>query len=70
MPLDLPHVKRGFKTVLDSRFHAVDSGFQVLNSGTWIPGSNRSWDSGSHELHSGLQSPGLRIPQRKIYQIP
>ena len=27
-----------FKTVLDSKFHAVDSGFFV--SGTWIPDCN------------------------------
>ena len=27
MPLDLPHVKSEFKKVLDSGFHAVDSGF-------------------------------------------
>ena len=38
------HVKES-KTVLDSEFHAVDSVFQVLDSGfflsgTWIPDSN------------------------------
>ena len=31
MPLDLPHVKSEFKEVLDSGFHALDSGFQILN---------------------------------------
>ena len=30
-----PHVKE-FKTVLDSGFHTVHSGFQVFVSGTWI----------------------------------
>ena len=39
-----PHV-REYKTVLDSGFHAVDSGFQLPDSrtffsGTWIPDSN------------------------------
>ena len=33
------HVKES-KTVLDSGFHAVDSGFLVFVSGTWIPDSN------------------------------
>ena len=41
---------REFKKVLDSVFHAVDSGFSV--SGTWIPDSNDSWDSGILELYS------------------
>ena len=40
-----PHVSES-KTVLDSGFHAVDYGFQVLDilvfvGGIWIPGSNR-----------------------------
>ena len=38
------------KTVLDSGFHAVNFGFQVLESsffvrGTWISDFNRYWDS-------------------------
>ena len=41
---------REFKKVLDSVFHAVDSGFSV--SGTWILDSNDSWDSGILELYS------------------
>ena len=36
-------------------FYAVDSGFLVC--GTWIPDSNRQWDSGFLELYSGFQSP-------------
>ena len=44
-PLIYPHVRES-KTVLDSRFHSVDSVIQVLDSGffvsgTWIPDSNR-----------------------------
>ena len=46
-----PNVRES-ETVLDSRFHAVDSGFQVLDielfvRGTWIPDSNRWWDPDS-----------------------
>ena len=45
------HQVRESKTVLDSGFHAMDSGLQVLYSGffisgTWILHSNRQWDSG------------------------
>ena len=44
-PMIYPHVRES-KTVLDSRFHSVDSVIQVLDSGffvsgTWIPDSNR-----------------------------
>ena len=52
----------------DSESHAVDFGFHV--SATWILDSNREWDSEFLELYSGLQSPGLRIPQAKISWIP
>ena len=52
----------------DSKFHPVDFRFHV--SATWIPDSNREWDSGFLELYSGLQSPGFRIPQAKISWIP
>ena len=43
-----PHVKES-KTVLDSRFHDMDSGFQVLDfgflvSGTLNPDSNHRLD--------------------------
>ena len=54
------HVKES-KTVLDSRFHAMDSGFQVLDfgffvSGAWIPDSNHRLDSkGKNLLDSGIQ---------------
>ena len=62
---------RELKTILDSGFHAMDSGFQVLYSGffisgTWIPHSNRQWDSGFLEQYSVFQSPGFQISQAKI----
>ena len=52
-------------------FQAVDSGFQVLDSGsfvsgTWILDFNRQWDSGFLELYSWFQSPGFQIPQQKF----
>ena len=68
-------------TVLDSGFHSVDSGFQVLDlrfclRGSCSPDSSRLRDSGFLELYSGFQnpgfpisqikSPGLRIPQQKF----
>ena len=59
--------ERKSKTVLDSGFHAVNSGSFV--STTWIPDSNRQWDSGFLELYSGYQSPGFRIPLAKISRI-
>ena len=50
-----PHVKES-RTVLDSGFHSVDSGFQVLDS------SICSW-----KLDSGFQSlVGFRIPKPRI----
>ena len=56
-----PHLRES-KTVLDCGFHRVDSGFQVLKSGTpvfvsrtWILDSNRQCDSGFLELYSGFQ---------------
>ena len=45
------------KTVLDSGFHAVDSG-----SSDWIPELL--------ELHSGFQSPAIPIPHSKLSRIP
>ena len=66
-----PYVRES-KTV--SRIHFVNSGFQVLDSGlsvsgTWIPDSNRLWDSGFLELYSHMrfQSPGFRIPIIKYF---
>ena len=59
------------KSVLDSGFHAVDSGFQVLDffvSKIWILDSSRWWDSGFFELYSGLQRPGFQI-LRANYRI-
>ena len=52
---------------IHARIHPMDSGFQVLDfgsfvSGTWVPDSNHKWVSGFLELYSGLQSPGFRIP--------
>ena len=34
-----PHVLKESKTVLDSGFHAVDSGFQVLNIRFFVSGT-------------------------------
>ena len=69
-----PHVRES-QTIfnLDSGFHAMDSGFQVLDSGwffvsgTWIPDSDRKWNSGFLELYSGFYikifpDSGIRIP--------
>ena len=61
---------RESKTVMDSRFHTVASGLQVMDSEffvsrTWILDSNRLWDSGFLKLYSGFQSPGFRILQLK-----
>ena len=60
------------KTVLDSGFHAVDSGFRI--PGTWILDSLSvkfgfpipivtEWDS-------GFQIPGFWIPEAKMFRIP
>ena len=43
-----PHVRES-KTLLHSGFHAVDSGFLVFASGTWIPDSKIFPDSGFHK---------------------
>ena len=59
------------KTVLDSGFHALDSGIQVLYSfvsGLWIPSVYCSWDSGFLERYSELQSPRFRIPEENFSQ--
>ena len=52
------------KTVLDSGFHSMDVGFQVLDSGflgrgTWIPDPNRYWDSLSWFVDSKAHDSGL-----------
>ena len=48
----------------------LDSGLQfffpVFVNGTWIPDSNRQWDSGFLELNYGFQNPESRIPQAKF----
>ena len=58
------HVRES-KTVLDSGFHTVDSGFQVLDSSLcqWNleSGLQLFVGFGFIELYSGFQSPGLRI---------
>ena len=51
-----PYVRES-KTVLDSGFHAVNSG-----SSDWIPELL--------EVHSGFQSPAIRIPHSKLSRIP
>ena len=48
---------RESKTVLDSGFHAVDSGFQVLDS------SLCQWNLGCQSLV------GFRIPQENVFRI-
>ena len=63
-----PHV-RETKTVLDSGFHAVDSGFQISCQWTLDSGFHRKWDSGFIGLNSGFQSTGFQIPGTKICQI-
>ena len=63
-----PHV-RETKTVLDSGFHAVDSGFQISCQWTLDSGFHRKWDSGFIELNSRFQSTGFQIPGTKICQI-
>ena len=55
------------KTVLDSGLHAVDSGFQVLDSslcqysGTWIPDSNRGGIPGSLSCIPDSKAPDSRF---------
>ena len=60
------------KSVLDSGFHAVDSGFQVLDS-TLCQWNLDSWFQywlGFFELYCGFQSPEFRIPQTQFSRIP
>ena len=67
---DSPYVRES-KTVLDSGFHVVDSGFQVIPDFLSLELSFRIQtlvgfripDSGFLELYSGFQSLGFRIPQ-------
>ena len=61
-----PHVRKS-KTFLDSGFHAVDSGFQVLDSSL----CHWNLDSGFQPL-VGFPIPyaEFRIPQAKISRIP
>ena len=66
-----------FKTVLESGFHAVDSGFQIPHPRymdsrflvSEIP-IVTEWDSGFLELYSGFQIPGFWIPEAKMLRIP
>ena len=54
------YLSKSFRTVLNSGFHAMDSGFFCQ----W------NLDSGFLELFPGFQNLGSRIPQVKIPQIP
>ena len=61
------------KTVWNSGFHAVDSGFQILDSRFFVNGSwemdsrlQSTVDSGFLELYSFFQNPGFPIPQTRI----
>ena len=56
------------KTVLDSLFHAWDSGLHVLDCGIWIPDSNRQWDSVFLELNPGFPKP--RVLESTINNFP
>ena len=69
--IDHPRVRES-KTVLDSRIHATDSGFEVLDSSVcqWNLDSGFQVRFRILELYSGFGSPGFRIPQAKISQIP
>ena len=67
-----PHVRES-KTVLDSGFHAMDSGFQGTGFQIqWDLDTRfcRQWDSGFLELFSGFQSPGFWYPLARISPIP
>ena len=66
----LPHVRES-KTVSQSTSRIRDSSYwiAVFVSRTFIPVSNRQWDSDFLELYSGFQSPGFRIPQAKFSLI-
>ena len=72
----LPHLMES-KTVLDSGFRAVDSGFQIPHSRCMdsrflvseIP-IVTEWNSGFLELYSGFQIPGFWIPEAKMFRIP
>ena len=57
-----PHI-RDFKTVWDSRCHAVDSGFQVQDFSAL---SRRFWISGIADF----KAQEFRIPQAKVFRIP
>ena len=61
----LPHVRES-KTVLDSRFHAVDSGFQVLETGLFISGT---WIQ-SHSLNCIQDSQAYDTPWLHIQTFP
>ena len=54
-----PHVREP-KTVLDSGLYAMDSGFKVFVSGTWILDSNRHRDSGFLKRYSKAEDSGSK----------
>ena len=47
-------------------FRILDTGFQIFNSGIWIPDSNCLWDPGFLELYFGFRSRGFRYYKRKF----
>ena len=55
------------KTVLDSGFQVLESGFLV--SGIWIPDSNRKLYFGFLELNNEFQSKEFQIPKAEISWI-
>ena len=70
-----PNVRESI-AVLDSGFHAVDSGFQALDfSGIFCQwnmdsGLQSFLGTGSLGLYAGFQSPSLPIPQEKLPGFP
>ena len=67
LSLFLSYCSRKFKTVLDSGFHAMDPGFQLLDFGLFV---SKTWIPDSLRCNSGFQSPGSRIPQANFSLIP
>ena len=68
-----PHIRES-KTVLDSGFHAIDCGFQVLDFSLCQQNLDSGFQSlvgsGFLEVYSGFQSPRFRIPQEKVPGFP
>ena len=47
-------------------FRILDTGFQIFNSGIWIPDFNCLWDPGFLELYFGFRSRGFRYYKRRF----